>query len=235
MKRKRKDSYSQEEIDYLREIGDMTGRSNKEITEMFNKKFNQNRTVNSIIGVKYRNNIKSYTKIYTEEQLDYLREITPGRTNEEITIMFNKKFNDNRTEDSIKSVRQENGINTGKTGRFEKGNLPSNTMEVGTTTIDADGYHKTKIAEPNTWESTHRLIWEKHNGSIPDGHAILFGDGDKSNLDISNLILVSRSQLLTLNRYGLIQDNADLTRIGIVIADLQAKISEVKGKSKKQK
>lgn len=179
--RKRKDGYTQEEIDYLREIGDMTGLTNKEITEMFNKRFNQNRTATAIIGAKSRQNIKSYTKVYTEEQLDYLREITPGRTSKEITEMFNKKFNENRTEDSIKSIRQEHGIKTGNTGRFEKGNLPSNTMKIGAVAIDRDGYHRTKIAEPNTWELTHRLIWTKHNGPIPKGYNIIFGDGDKSN------------------------------------------------------
>lgn len=229
--RKRKDGYTQEELEYLRKIADMTGRTNKEITEMFNKKFNKNKTVDAIIGAKNRYNIKSYTRVYTEEQLDYLREITPGRTSKEITRMFNKKFNDNRTEESIKSVRQENGIKIGNTGRFEKGNLPPNKVEVGTTTIDADGYHKTKIAEPNTWELTHRLIWEKHHGKIPDGHVVLFGDKDKDNLDIDNLILVSRHELLAMNRHNLIQDNAELTKVGKVVARLHIAI----GKKKKKK
>jgi len=32
-------------------------------------------------------------KKYTKEHIEYLREITPGRTNKEITKMFNEKFN----------------------------------------------------------------------------------------------------------------------------------------------
>lgn len=229
--RKRKDGYTQEELDYLREIADMTGRTNKEITEMFNKKFNQNKTVIAIIGIKSRHNIRSYTRVYTEEQLDYLREITPGRTSKEITKMFNEKFNDNRTEDSIKSVRQENGMKIGNTGRFEKGNLPQNTVEVGTTTVDADGYHKTKIAEPNVWELTHRLVWEKHKGPIPEGHNIIFGDGNRNNLDIENLILVSKYELLVMNQHKLIHEDAELTKVGKNIAKLHIAI----GKKKKKK
>lgn len=224
--RKRKDGYTQEEIDYIKEIGDMTGRTNKEILEMFNEKFNQNRTVYSIIQIKYRNNIRTYTRVYTKEQLDYLREISPGRTSKEITKMFNEKFNDSRTEESIKSIRLENGIKTGNTGRFEKGNLPENTVEVGSIAIDTDGYHRTKIANPNTWKLTHRLIYEKHNGPIPKDHAVIFGDGDQSNLDIDNLILVTRYQLLTLNKNNLIQNDADLTRTAVIIADLHHKMSD---------
>lgn len=227
---RRKNWYTQEEIDYLKEIGDGTNRTNKEITEMFNKKFNKNKTVDAIIGAKSRYNIKSYTRVYTEEQLNYLREITPGRTRKEITKMFNERFNDNRTEKGIDSIRKDKGILTGNTGRFEKGNLPRNTVEVGATTIDRDGYHKTKIAEPNVWELTHRLIYEKHNGPIPEGHNIIFGDGDKSNLDIKNLILVSKHELLVMNQHGLIHDSAELTKVGKNIANLHIAISKRKKK-----
>ncbi|CAK7002407.1 HNH endonuclease signature motif containing protein [Tissierella sp.] len=228
--RKRRDGYTQEELDYLRKIADMTGRTNKEITEMFNLKFNKNKTVDAIIGAKSRYKIKSYTRIYTEEQLNYLREITPGRTKKEITKMFNERFNDNRTEKGIDSIRKDKGILTGNTGRFEKGNLPRNTVEVGTTTIDGDGYHKTKIAEPNVWELTHRLIWEKYNGAIPEGYNIIFGDGDKNNLDIENLVLVSKHELLVMNKLNLIQESAELTKVGKNIARLHIAIGDKRKK-----
>lgn len=55
----------------------------------------------------------------------------------------------------------------------------------------------------------------------------MFGDGDKNNLNINNLILVSRKQLLGLNRYNLIQDDIEFTRTAINIVDLRYKISEV--------
>jgi len=63
---------------------------------------------------------------------------------------------------------------------------------------------------------------------LPKGHAIIFADGNRENLDIDNLILVSRRQLLILNQHKLIQDNAELTKIGVNIAKLQEKINERK-------
>lgn len=132
----RKNSYTKEQIDYIREIGDMTGRTNKEITEMFNKKFNTNKTTSNIINIKCRNGIKSYTRNYTRKQIEYLRKITPGRNYKEIQKLFNEKFNDNRTIDSISSKTYEYGIKTGNDGRFKKGNRPYNYHPVGTERIN---------------------------------------------------------------------------------------------------
>ena len=58
------------------------------------------------------------------------------------------------------------------------------------------------------------------------------GDGNKRNFDPDNLILVSRAQLVRLNQGNLIQNDAELTRTGITIADIQNKIGERK-KAKK--
>jgi hypothetical protein len=55
---------------------------------------------------------------------------------------------------------------------------------------------------------------------------VIFGDGDKQNIDISNLMLVSRKQLVRLNQNGLIQGDIELTRTGIIIADVMSKIGE---------
>lgn len=226
--RKRKDGYTKEQLEYLKEIAEMSGRTNKEITEMFNSKFNQNRTIGAIIGIKSRLNIKSYTRVYTDEQISYLREITPGRTHRAVTKMFNKKYKDNRTESSIKSIVQENGIKTGSTGRFEKGNLPGNTLPIGTEIMREDGYVYVKTENPNTWKQKHHIIWEELNGAVPENHVILFGDKDRENFDINNLILASKAQVLQLNRYDLIKEDADLTRTGIIIADIYSKIGQRK-------
>ena len=56
------------------------------------------------------------------------------------------------------------------------------------------------------------------------------------NFSLDNLILVSNAQLAMLNGKGLRHNNADLTKTGIMIADLYLKISErKKNKGKKMK
>jgi hypothetical protein len=110
--------------------------------------------------------------------------------------------------------------------QFKKGHVPVNYRPVGAERVNVDGYVEVKVADPNKWRLKHRIVWERHNGPIPKGHVVIFGDGNKLNLNIDNLLLVSNAQLAVLNHKKLIQKDADLTRIAINIADLCRKISE---------
>lgn len=102
--------------------------------------------------------------------------------------------------------------------QFKKDNIPWATRPVGSERIDLDGYVYIKVAEPNKWELKHRVLWEKENGSIPKGYNLIFADGNKLNLDLDNLILVSNSELLIMNRRNLYKREKELTKTGSVIA-----------------
>lgn len=194
--------------------------------------------------------------IWSKEEKEYLKEITPGHHHKEIQELMNKKFNLNLTMNQIKGAIGRYKLNTGLTGQFKKGhtpfnkgmkgicakgcektwfrkgNTPVNHKPVGSERVSVDGYVEIKVAEPNKWRLKHNIIWEEHNGPIPKGHALIFGDRNTQNLDINNLILVSRKQLLILNRNNLIKNDAELTKTGVIIADLHSKISERKNKAK---
>ena len=90
--------------------------------------------------------------------------------------------------------------------------LTHNNKSVGTERVNEDDYVEVKVAEPNVWESKHLLIWKKEKGPIPKGHVVIFGDGNRHNFEINNLILISRKILSLLNGKSLIQNNADLTK-----------------------
>ena len=191
---------------------------------------------------------------YTQEQINYLVSKIPGRSYRELIYLFYKRFEVNLSISQIKSFIGNRKLSTGRTGRFEKGNLPFNKgqkgltwggketqfkkgnkphnyLPVGTERVNGDGYVDIKIEDPNKWKAKHRIIWEEHNGTIPKGHAILFGDGNNRNFDINNLILVSLRQLHMLNQKNLIKNDADLTRSGLIIADLYTMINQRKKKS----
>lgn len=76
---------------------------------------------------------------------------------------------------------------------FKKGNIPHNTKYDGYERISKDGYVEVRVA-PGKFVLKHRLIWEEHFGSIPKGKIIIFKDGDKTNLDISNLEMIDREE-----------------------------------------
>lgn len=186
--------------------------------------------------------------IWKEEEKHYLKEITPGRSHKEIAEIMSKEFNYNFTHTQIKGAIGRYKLNTGLTGQFKagnipynkgikglkganrtsfkKGNRPVNYRPIGSERVNVDGYTEVKVEDPNKWTLKHKLIWENHNGPVPEGYAVIFADRNKSNLDINNLLLLSRQQLLIMNRNKLIQNDIDLTKTGVIIADIYQKIND---------
>lgn len=187
---------------------------------------------------------------YTDKQYEFIKNNAKGIGNAELTEMFNKHFQLNLTVDQIKGFKKNKKISSELDGRFAKGHIPANKgvkgmqkanitsfkegnrphnyAPVGSERINSDDYIDIKIEDPNKWKGKHILIWEKYNGPVPKGHAVIFGDKNRRNFDINNLILVSRKQLLILNRNKLIKSDSDLTKTGVIIADLYQKINERK-------
>ena len=114
-----------------------------------------------------------------------------------------------------------------KETRFQKGNIPHGHREVGEERIDKYGYVQIKVAEPNVWDLKHRVIYREHYGEIPDGHNIIFADGNKMNFDIDNLIAVSKSEMLILNNNNLRFEDKELTKVGVNIAKVIDKAKKV--------
>jgi len=253
--------YTKEHIDYLREIA--PGRYNDEVTRLFNERFDMNVTEKAIQTLRTRHGIKlgvpRARKQYTEEQIGYLKELSAqGLFNAEITRRFNERFGTNRTETAIQLQRVQYGFQTtarncfkkghvpwnkglkgvnfgGKETQFKPGHKPHNWVPVGSERVNVDGYIDVKVHDytgkdsKKNWKGKHIITWERHHGrKVPDGHAVIFGDGNRRNFDPENLILVSRAQLARMNQSGLIKNDANLTKTGVIIADLLNKIGERK-------
>lgn len=192
---------------------------------------------------------------FTPKQIDFIRENVYSKSYAEISDMIFKKYNIKLSNQQINSFIGNHNLTTGRTGRFEKGHIPFNKgthihnpgcektqfkpgqkpinhREVGSERTNVDGYVEVKIAEPSKWRPKHLLIWEKAHGKVPKGHVIIFGDGNKANLSIDNLLLVSRQQLVRLNQNGLIKNDIELTKVGITIADIMTKCGELKKEDK---
>lgn len=194
-------------------------------------------------------------KKYTDEMIEFLREIAKGKTYKEITELFNRRFNLDVTEEKTKSLLSRKKICTGTLGYFKKGSIPwnkgkkgfmganrtsfkkgdkpANWRPVGSERIDKDGYTLIKIAEPRKWVSKNRIIWEEHyKMKVPKGSVIIFADGDKTNLSIENLICVSRNELRVLNQRRLISSVPELTKTGLNVAKIKIKLDELRKEKK---
>lgn len=188
---------------------------------------------------------------YSDAEDKFIRKNIKGTGNKKLTEIFNCYFGLELGINQIRAYVKNHKLHSGLTGHFEKGHIPfnkgkntcakgcevswfkkghipSNHKPLGTERITVDDYTEVKVAEPNKWQLKQRLIYEKHKGPIKKGYVVVFGDKNKSNLDINNLVLVSRSQLAILNQRKLIQNDADLTRTGVIVADLYLKMGKRK-------
>ena len=187
---------------------------------------------------------------WSNEEKEYLKEIVEGKSYKEIQELMNEKFKYKFTISQIKGAIGRYKLNTGLTGRFEsghvpfnkgtkgltganktsfkKGNKPINHRPVGSERVTVDGYIEIKVSEPSKWRLKHQVIYEQHKGKVPKGYTIIFADRNRQNFDINNLIIVSRNELLVMNKNKLIYEDKDITKTGLNIAKVIIKTTERK-------
>lgn len=251
--------YPQKVHDFIRE--NVNGRTSKELAELVNAECGTHFTAETMHGYKSNHHLKSgtrtsraagYTTAFPEGTLEYVREIASGKSTAEITRLVNEKFGEGTaTEKQIKAFKKNHDINTGLTGRFEKGHVPPNkgkklTPEqyakaaptmfkkghrphnhkgLGEYSHTTDGYLIRKVSEKGLqrerWEFVHRAVWEENFGPIPEGMVVGFKDGNKDNVAPENLMLTTNREHLALTRLNLRFTEAELTEAGLAIVKVK--------------
>ena len=198
---------------------------------------------------------------FPEGLLQFVTENVKGRCTSELAQMVRERFGIDFTAQQARTYIRNHGLVSGydsrfvkgtpaynkgmkqeewlspeaiertKRTRFQKGQMPRNHHEVGTVVLLSDGYLVQKISEPDRWELLHRLVWEEHNGPIPEGGIIIFLDGNSQNCDINNLQMITRAEHARLNQNHLRFKDPELTKTGITVA----KILTAAGSKKKEK
>lgn len=199
-----------------------------------------------------------YGRIYTKEERAFFQAFVPGHSHKEIRDTFETEFGWPIKLTQVKAYIKNNKLNTGRTGRFEKGFVPHNKGQtgvcapgckqtwfkkgheptnhkpVGSERIDnKDGYVLIKTKEPRTWELKHRVIWEERHGPIPEGKCLIFLNGDKTDVRLENLKLIDRKVHVRMNQSGLRFDDSDSTRAAVGVAELLSAIGEAKRSRKR--
>ena len=183
--------------------------------------------------------------VWTKEMTDYMREIIPGRFNDEVASMINNKFGSDITSRQVENYKKNNKLRSGLNIFKDSGKPPWNkgisyqppgnsyktqfkSKPKGTIVKDTRGYWIKKISDnPDTWEKMHNLIWKQQFGEIPEGHYIVFLDGDKDNLSIDNLVCLDKSERLDLNRIQVDVKDRAIHESRYAIIKLKSKIRKL--------
>ena len=182
--------------------------------------------------------------IYTEAQYTFLRlECELPRT--ELTAAFNARFGTNLSVSAIKGTCKRHGWLTGRTGKFQKGHVPSpkaintkpnrtsfkkghkphNWRPVGSER-DVGGYLYVKLTDTGSrhdWHLKHHLVWKESNGEIPEHSKVVFRDNNPHNCDIENLMLVSNAEMAVINKSGHGAVEPELKETVVLMAQLKIK------------
>lgn len=131
-------------------------------------------------------------------------------------------------------------IERSKPTRFKPGQMPHNTVPVGTVKELTDGYLWVKInnqLKPKSkrvnWKPLHHIMYEFYNGPVPEGHDVMFLDGNVKNFSKDNLEVITKAERLYLNRHNFISSDPTITRSGLVLARMMNKTYKRKNQNGK--
>lgn len=128
-----------------------------------------------------------------------------------------------------------------KETQFKPGHLGGRAAQIyrpiGSERISRDGYLERKIHDglpmQSRWRAVHLLIWEAANGPIPPSHAIVFKDGNKQNIVLDNLEMITRQALMrrnSMHNYG-----PEIARLHQLQGAITRQINRRLGKKRKAK
>ncbi|NTU88451.1 MAG: HNH endonuclease [Actinobacteria bacterium] len=189
---------------------------------------------------------------YTDEEREFLDGYVPGHTRKEITDAFNERFEPAITITQVTSYTKNNKLSTGLTGYYEQGHVPANKGTKGMTGANSasfgpghvpgnlrpvgsertsKGYIYIKVRDTipeggdwrDLWKMKHRVLWEKEKGPIPEGSLVVFINGDRADVRIENLMIVTKSQHAIMNKFGVRGCCEESMRTGKLIADIESK------------
>lgn len=90
--------------------------------------------------------------------------------------------------------------------QFKPGQKPQTWKPIGSERLTKDGYIQVKMSDtgypPRDWVGKQIIIWERlHGMKLPDGHMVIFRDGNQLNFNFGNLQLMSRAENMKRNSY----------------------------------
>lgn len=149
-------------------------------------------------------------------EVDALRELYPWFSNRELAGLFHRPPGAIKTRgqkadrlckdpETIKRIRRDIILPSALETRFQPGWVPHTWRPVGTVVRDPGGYLKRKVSDHRdipsrlNWRFIHVELWERHHGPVPKGMNVVFRNGDKTDIRIANLELVSDADLMRRN------------------------------------
>jgi hypothetical protein len=202
-------------------------------------------------------NTTSWNKMVFEKHIRFLKKIVPNTDYKIVTKLFNEKFRFNLSVENLRALCKRKNIHNGFTGVFSKGHIPHNKgirgiyypgcekgwfkknhvpwdyMPVGSERVRTDGYVDVKISDTampvqRRWKAKHVIIWEKKYGKVPEGHCLIFLDGNKLNIKLNNLMMITFQVRAVMCKLKYFTDDREKTKTNLRLAQLKVALANRK-------
>lgn len=182
-------------------------------------------------------------EFWTDEQIEFLKANYQKKGDTELAEIFAEKWHKEkgwskkhiekkrrylklkRTQAEIKAIKNRHI----KSGVYVRGNQKMwetrGAAAVGDVRIwQANNHPVMVIKTPKGFVDLSREIWKKHHGKIPNGMVVTVKDGNRLNLDIENLELITRAENAFRNRLGIFGMPPEIKRSAKLIVKLKKEL-----------
>ena len=163
---------------------------------------------------------------YDKQFEDFVRENVSKYKLEDLRTLVQDKFNLTLSKEALR--RYISGHCNEKYADYNKQKAPKNVIkcDIGTERMSDNGI-VVKIAQPNCWKLKHRLMYEKyHNCELNSNDCVIFLNQNRNDFSKENLKKISFQEFMYLHNCGTFSNNPDLTKLGLLSAQLQIKAKE---------
>ena len=87
-----------------------------------------------------------------------------------------------------------------------------------------------RCSKNECWKQYTHYLWEQKHGPVPKGYCLIHLNQNRSDCSEENIALVSRKELVRINKLNLTSTDRNLTKAGINFVKLLHKQKEVKDK-----
>lgn len=217
--------YPDEVISFIK--NNVSKMSYKDLADSLNERFNIGATKKGIQAFCFSHNMcngrrkkKSEYFVFSDEMISFIKKHAQYMSRSKLTRLFNEHFG---TDISV-------FILTHECHKIGLTHIYPNVKEISSeTTKKGHGYF---IKTKDGWKPKQRVLWAQKNGPIPPKCYVLFADGDNTNFDEDNLILVTGKEHVHLNKKKLRFSDADRTKAGLTIVKLLLEIEKRKEEMK---
>ncbi len=137
-----------------------------------------------------------------KKTVGYLQSELSGRIQKHQKISVSTQFKKGSIPHNKGVKGWQAGGNASKS-RFKPGQKPHNYKPIGSERFSKEGYLQRKMTDtgypPKDWVPVHHLLWRDHHGEIPKGFIVIFKNGDKSDIRLDNLKLISQKENMQRN------------------------------------